>query len=228
MRFVQYPKYTETIPSTGETIEFRPFTAREMTTLLMAYSPGSTTEQLNAAMDDMIRACTNEKIGIKTHPIFDLQYLFLKIRCMSVSHETTVTVSCDQCGFKQEETLDLRNVEVKKLDSDELIDFGHLKVKMRYPTLAEADGLGSGVFEQTVDAIARCVTQIITDDEVIPWSEDVHPEIVQMIEMTEMANYIKLEKWLLDMPTVSYNFEFTCQDCNHAHAYLLQGVDNFF
>ena len=71
--------YTLTLPSTGEDIKYRPFLVKEQKTLMMAQESKSDTEIIDA-MNQLISQCTFGKVNPKTCPMFDAEYIFLKLR----------------------------------------------------------------------------------------------------------------------------------------------------
>ncbi|MFO0007030.1 MAG: baseplate protein, partial [bacterium] len=76
------PKYSETVPSTKKKIWFRPFLVKDENILLMVQETGKEKEIL-MYIKELIESCFEiEDAG--EMPIFDLEYLFLKLRSKSV------------------------------------------------------------------------------------------------------------------------------------------------
>ena len=86
-------KYELTLPSTGQKVEFRPFLVKEEKMLMLAQQEGSQ-QSLIRAVQDLIDACTFGKLDSKKLPTFDIEYVFLQIRCKSIGETATVTVIC--------------------------------------------------------------------------------------------------------------------------------------
>ena len=83
------PTHELTLTSTGETIKFRPFLVKEEKLLLMALESNDENEMMSA-MKQLITNCVLSDIDIETIPLFDIQYIFLQIRCQSVGEEITL------------------------------------------------------------------------------------------------------------------------------------------
>ena len=64
-------KYSVEIPSTKQTIEFRPFLVKEEKILIQAQESGDT-NQIIKALKDIIRVCTFEKVKPNDLTLFDL------------------------------------------------------------------------------------------------------------------------------------------------------------
>ena len=67
------------VPSTKEKITYRPFLVKEEKILLMAMEEEKDA-QLNRALKQVVNNCTFETIDVAKLPLFDLEYIFLRIR----------------------------------------------------------------------------------------------------------------------------------------------------
>ena len=84
------PTYELELPSTGETIQYRPFLVKEEKVLVIALE-SEDTKQITTAIKTVIKNCIKTK-GIKVEklPTFDIEYLFLNIRGKSVGEDIEV------------------------------------------------------------------------------------------------------------------------------------------
>ena len=79
------PSYELELPSTGETIQYRPFLVKEEKLLVIALE-SEDTKQITTAIKTVIKNCILTKnIKVESLPTFDIEYLFLNIRARSVS-----------------------------------------------------------------------------------------------------------------------------------------------
>ena len=93
-------KYELTLPSTGETVEYRPFLVKEEKILLTAQGTGETIDVLKA-VEQIIDNCTFNKLQVKGLPMFDLEYVFIKLRSKSIGSEVEVTVTAPDDNVTQ-------------------------------------------------------------------------------------------------------------------------------
>ena len=86
------PTYELELPSTGETIKYRPFLVKEEKLLVIALE-SEDTKQISTAIRAVIKNCILTR-GIKVEqlPTFDIEYLFLNIRGKSVGEELEVNI----------------------------------------------------------------------------------------------------------------------------------------
>ena len=73
------PKYQTKIPSTNKTVWFRPFIVKEEKMLLIAQETGKENE-IHQAIVSIVNECYEGLPDAATLPIFDLEYLFIKLR----------------------------------------------------------------------------------------------------------------------------------------------------
>ena len=90
---ISTPSYELELPSTGETVNYRPFLVKEEKLLVIALE-SEDTKQITTAIRNVIRNCVLTK-GIKVEdlPTFDIEYLFLNIRGKSVGEEIEVNIT---------------------------------------------------------------------------------------------------------------------------------------
>ena len=131
------PKYELTIPSTGETLKFRPFLVKEQKVLLVAYE-SQDQQQILSAILDCIQACVQD-VSLNKLATFDSDYIFSRIRSKSVGEVTDVKATCSSCGHESDKKIDLNGLQVfGKIKKNIEIDLNEdIKVKMKYPTYTD-------------------------------------------------------------------------------------------
>ena len=85
------PTYQLELPSASEKIKFRPFLVKEQKILMMAQESKEESEVLNA-MTALVSDCTFGKIDATNSPMFDVEYIFLRIRAKSVGEKITLNL----------------------------------------------------------------------------------------------------------------------------------------
>ncbi len=169
------PTYELELPSTGETIKYRPFLVKEEKLLVIALE-SEDTKQITNAIKAVLKSCVITK-GIKVEhlPTFDIEFLFLNIRGKSVGEELEVNVICpDDEETEVPVTINLDEIEVQKHDGhnnkiklDETI-----MMEMKYPSLDQFiknnfDFNDKNAMDQSFDLISTCIDKVYTEDEVL-------------------------------------------------------------
>ena len=100
---IDTPTYQTQLPSTGETIQFRPFLVKEQKLLMMAQEAGDEDTQIRT-VGEIVKSCTFNKISHpEKSPTFDIEYMFLMTRAQSVGSKIPMTVGVHQGGFGEDE-----------------------------------------------------------------------------------------------------------------------------
>ena len=234
---ISTPTYELVLPSTGDTIEYRPFLVREEKLLVLAMETEDT-KQITKAIKEVLKACI-KTTGIKVEklPTFDIEYLFLNIRGKSVGEEVEVTVTCpDDNKTTVDVTIPVNAIEVQKnkdhKDTIKLDDT--LMMKMRYPSLdqfvnANFDtGTEGSQMEQSFDMIAACIDTIYTDEEAWTTSDCSKTEVVEFLDQLNTKQFQEIEAFFTTMPKLSYEIKVTNPKTKKKGTVVLEGLSSFF
>ena len=111
------PQYEMTIPSTNTDIKFRPYLVKEEKVLMMAFESQDQKAALNAIVDT-VRACVDtEKLKL-----YDVEYMFTKIRAKSVGENVKLIFTCSDCQTENTESVNIDNISVVGSDTENVID----------------------------------------------------------------------------------------------------------
>ena len=91
------PVYEAILPSTEKVIKYRPFLVKEEKVLLTAMEDGSQTALMNA-IKTILKNCIQGKVNVDRLPLFDIEYLFLKLRSKSVGEVSEIGLKCTTEG----------------------------------------------------------------------------------------------------------------------------------
>ena len=229
------PTYELELPSTKQSIKFRPFLVKEEKLLVLALE-SEDTKNITTAIKTVIKNCISTRgIKVETLPTFDIEYLFLNIRGKSVGEEvevnliapddgeTTVTVKID--------LEDIKVVETEGHDKQIRLD-ENLMMEMKYPSLDQFIKNNFDFNDNSVDKsfelIATCIDKIYNEEEV--WStEDVSKkEIIEFLEQMSSAQFKKIEKFFDTMPKLSHSIELKNPVTKVKSTVVLEGLSSFF
>ena len=170
------PTYELELPSSGESLKYRPFLVKEEKVLVIALE-SEDNKQITNAIKAVLKSCVLTK-GIKVEklPTFDIEYLFLNIRGKSVGEELDVNVICpDDEKTSVQVSIDLDDIQVVKNDEhDNKIKLdNNLMMELKYPSLdqfikSNFDFTEEVNMDQSFDLIASSIDKIYNEEEV--WS----------------------------------------------------------
>ena len=227
---VEVPKYSVTIPSTGESVVYRPYLVKEEKILMIAME-SENQEQVMRAVKEVIAACTFNKINVDTLTVFDMEYVFLKLRSKSVGEVSKIGIKCAECSSLNDIEVQLDILEVTKPEEDSSVVMitDKIGVKLRYPTVKDVNVLSkySGT-EAAMKTIVACIDNIFDDEKVYPAKDSTPKELEQFVEALNSEQFKKMQKFFETMPSLSHDAKFTCSSCGHQNELLIKGLANFF
>jgi len=225
------PTYELELPSTDEKIKYRPFLVKEQKILLMAQESGED-KQIADAMGQLVSACTFGKIDANISPMFDLEYVFLKIRGKSVGEKVTLNLICpDDKETTVPFELDLEEVGVQILDehTNEINISDEVKVLFRYPLLTDMKDMKaeSTDIEKVFYFLTSCITSIHYGDEVYQRIDLKDKEIEDFIDQFTGEQFELVTEFFNSMPKLRHIVEITNPKTKVKSEVLLEGLESF-
>lgn len=224
------PKYDMTIPSTKETVRFRPFLVKEEKVLMMAMESNDNNQMLYSIVDTL-DACVENGVNKQKLTTFDVEYMFTKLRAKSVGETSKVGVQCTHCEEQNEVSINVEDIQVNVPEVDHMIDLGNdIKVETRWPCYSDIIKLNpEGNSTEQVFAILRAsLSAVHTSDERIDLKDETEKEVQDFIESMNRTQFEMLQKFIEDMPTLKHEVKFKCSSCNEANEVTLEGMQSFF
>jgi hypothetical protein len=231
---VALPTYELEIPSNGKKIKYRPFVVKEEKVLLLALESGDD-KQIEDAVRTLLKGCIQSRVKVEDLAIFDLEYIFLNIRAVSVGEVVEMLLTCDDDGETQVRyNLDLTAVKVTKPEghSNKIMLSDEMGVIMKYPSFDEFVKISiigkNTTSEDVIDIMARCVDQIFDGEDVYDSSTTSKKEFVQFIENLTNKQFEDLQKFFEDAPVLKHEINFKNPNTGVDNTIVIQGLSNFF
>ena len=232
------PSYELELPSTGKTIQYRPFLVKEEKLLVIALE-SQDTKQITNAIKAVIRSCVLTKsVKVENLPTFDIEFLFLNIRGKSVGEDIDVKIICPD-DEETEVTINVNLDDIKvqkseghskqiKLDKD-------LMMELKYPSLNEfvksnfdPNDTDRSAMDQSFDLISTCIDKIYNDDEVWAASDCTKKEIKDFLESMNSSQFKQIETFFDTMPKLSHSIKVTNPKTKVESNVVLDGLASFF
>ena len=230
------PTYELELPSTGQTITYRPFLVKEEKVLVIALE-SEDTKQITNAIKSVIKNCiTTRGIKVEQLPTFDIEYIFLNVRSRSVGESVEVSVTCPDDGKTAVEmVVNLDDIKVKKTrghkDTIKLDDT--LSMKLKYPSIKqfvennfEVDS--DSAVAQSLSMLASCIDMIYNDEESWEANDCSKEELDEFIEQLNTKQFKEVEKFFETMPKLSHTLKVVNPVTEVESEVVLEGLASFF
>jgi len=233
---ISTPTYELELPSTGQTIKYRPFLVREEKLLVLALE-SEDSKQITNAIKTVIKNCIETKnIKVESLPTFDIEYLFLNIRGKSVGEEIEVNIICpddEETSVPVKINIDEIQVEKNPDHKKQIKVDASIMMEMKYPSLDQFiknnfDFSGNNAVDQSFDLIASCVDKIYTEDEVWTAADVTKKEIAEFLDQMNSAQFKEIESFFETMPKLSHKIQVTNPKTEVESEVVLEGLSSFF
>ena len=232
------PSYELELPSTGKTIQYRPFLVKEEKLLVIALE-SEDTKQITNAIKAVIRACILTKgIKVETLPTFDIEFLFLNIRGKSVGENIDVKLTCpDDNETEVNVNVNLDDIQVEKPEghTNQIKLDKNLMMELKYPSLNEfiknnfdPNDTTKNPMEQSFDLIGSCINKIYNEDEVWAASDCSKKEINDFLDSMNSTQFKEVEKFFETMPRLSHTIKVINPKTKVESDVVLEGLASFF
>ena len=230
------PTYELELPSTGQTIKYRPFLVKEEKLLVIALE-SEDNKQITNAIKAVIKGCILTKgIKVETLPTFDIEFLFLNIRGKSVGEELEVNVYCPDDGETQVPvTINLDDIQVQKNEdhTNKIKIDDNVMMEMKYPSLDEFiknnfDFDKKNALDQSFDLIASCIGKIYTEEEVWSTADCTKKEVKEFLDSMNSTQFKDIEKFFETMPKLSHTVKVKNPATDVESDVVLEGLASFF
>ena len=229
------PVYEAILPSTEKVIKYRPFLVKEEKLLLTAQESGE--EAVLPAVKQIIKNCVQGEIDVDNLPIFDIEYVFLRLRAKSVGEEITLGLKpwgCPQndgelCKFTTEVSVNLEEIKcVKdKTHTSKIMLDNKIGIMMKYPDISQLNTKGSEN-EMGFEVIKKCINMIFTEEETHERDSFTDKELDDFIDSLNTKQMEKIKNFFDTMPVLKHTVKYTCKTCDEEKETTLQGLQSFF
>jgi hypothetical protein len=210
---ISHPIFNLEVPSSKKSLRFRPFTAREEKVLLIAKQSDDETDIMGAIKQVVNNCVVTEGFDVDRLTIFDLEYIFIKIRIMSVSNLAPVSYKDRADDLVYDFQVDLEKVKVIwPSEKPPTISLGeNMSMTLKWPTAdlySDAQLLASEGPEALERLVAQCISKIYAGDQTYDPSTYTTEEVVAFIDDINTKAFDEVRKFFDEMPRLQYIIEY--------------------
>ena len=224
--------YKLNLPSTGDSVKFRPFLVKEQKALMIAQE-SEDDKQIQDAFAQIINDCTFGELDAYSLPMFDVEYVFLQLRGKSVGEKVQLNLLCpDDEKTRVDVEIDLGDVDIQmSKDHTNVIQLTKdISVIMKYPTLSDMEGFGDteGQVSSVFTMMKRCINEV-HDGETIYNKVDIsEKELDEFIESMSTENFENFSTFFETMPKLQHVVEVKNPKTKKKNEILIEGLQSFF
>ena len=223
--------YELSLPSTGATIKYRPFLVKEQKALMIAQE-SEDDKVIESTFAQIINDCVADNVDPYKMPMFDIEYVFLKIRSKSVGEIAELRVTCpDDEETKVNVSIPLEEVDVQMTkDHTNVISLtDDISVIMRYPCLGDMKGFNAlGETKSLFEMVKRCIHEVHDGKEVYRRVDMSEKDLEDFIDSMSSKNFESVGEFFSSMPKLSYDLEVENPKTKVKSVIPIEGLQSFF
>ena len=229
---LETPKHSCVLPSSGETVTFRPFLVGEQKVLLVAQESENANEQISE-MIRLIDICCDD-MDAKELATIDLEYLFLQLRIKSVGETADVQMECGHCNELNKVVVQLEQTSVQEPEKviDSVVQITDtISLDLRVPSYQIVNSVNLNNSEDPkviFEVVAKCINSIIDGDEIHTRDDFTQKELMSFLDSMSMDMFEKVQAFFTNVKTLRINGSYDCEKCGENNSYELVGIGNFF
>jgi len=224
--------YELELPSSAEIITYRPFLVKEQKVLMMA-SESKEDKQIIDAVKNIIKSCTFDKVDVNNIPMFDLEYIFIKLRAKSVGETAKVTVTCpddEKTKAIVEINLDKIDMTIKEDHTNIINITDDVSLDLKYPLIDDFksfDSEDSNTSTNFFGLIKKCVASVTEGKTIHRRIDFTDKELDEFIDSLNSAQLSKVMKFFETMPRLRHVVEVENPKTKVKSEVVIEGLANF-
>lgn len=228
---IDHPVFKIKVPSLKKEHSFRPFLVKEEKILLMAKESQNNSDIFSAIKQVVINCSLDKNLNIDKLAVFDLEYLFLKIRSFSVDNIVKVAYRDNEDGKVYDFEVDLNNVEIKypekQINKIEINVNSGMIMKFPSASLYSDKDFLSTERDHYFKLILKCIDKIYFDEEIYEVSDISPKELEEFIENLNVNVFKQVNEFLTNTPKIEHVLGYTNEKGNKREIHL-SSLNDFF
>ena len=226
----EVPNYTCKLPSTGQTITYRPFLVKEQKVMLMAME-SENDKEIGQAVTDTMQSCIVSDIDIAKLPIYDFEYLYLKVRAKSVGETVKLRIKCpddEKEIVEKEVNIDKIEVDIPKDHTNKIEFESNYGVVMKYPTINTFQNVPESTTALSFKLVQDSIQTIYKGDEVYDRNNISDEELEEFVNNMTQQQFNKIQTFFDTMPRVRHKIKYQNPKTGKEFEMNLTGTSDFF
>ena len=227
---IDMPTFEMVLPSSGETVKYRPFTVKEEKILLIAQEGDDIKSAINA-VKQVVNNCLIE-VDIEKFAMFDLEYILLLLRSKSVDNNVKFAIRDLDTDETVELELNLDDVKVTTVDehTNKIRVNEEYTMFLRYPTINQFVEFIEGDQEDplvTYNIMVSCLDKVASENEVFHFKDFSREEIDKFMDDLSGDVLVQIKRFFDTMPKLRHEMKYKNKNGDDK-IFVLEGMKSFF
>lgn len=228
---IAHPTFEVEIPSLKKKTKLRMMLVKEEKILLMAKESESAVDIMNSIKQVVNNCLIDQSIEVDKLTLFDIEYLFLKLRSASVDNITKVSYRDNEDEQPYNFNIDLSKVEIKFPENvDNLVVVNEaVKISLKYPSASIFNNkeLVENDDEFFNLLILNSVDKIYDGENTTTLENYKREEIDEFMESLPIQSFQKIRDFISNSPSLYYEINYK-NSYDNDRKIVLNNLNDFF
>ena len=225
------PTHELVLPSTGEKVKYRPFLVKEQKLLMLAQE-SKDENSLADTLGQLIKSCTFEKIDAENSPVFDIEYIFLKLRAKSVGETAEISVLAkddNKTRVPVKVNLDKIDIHMTADHTNEVQIDEKIKLILKYPVLRDMKNISESddEYKKMFAVLNKCIYEVHDGDKIYNVVDLTQKDIDEFVDSMNTSQLAKVLEFFSTMPKLRHPVSFINPKTKVKNEVVLEGLQNF-
>lgn len=225
------PTYELVLPSTGEKVKYRPFLVKEQKLLMLAQE-SKDENSLADTLGQLIKSCTFEKIDAENSPVFDIEYIFLKLRAKSVGETAEISILAkddNKTRVPVKVNLDKIDIHMTADHTNEVQIDEKIKLILKYPVLRDMKNLSESddEYKKMFAVLNKCIYEVHDGDKIYNVVDLTQKDIDEFVDSMNTSQLAKVLEFFSTMPKLRHPVSFINPKTKVKNEVVLEGLQSF-
>lgn len=228
---INYETHELEIPHIDTKINFRPMTGHEEKILLKAKEEDKRSSHIDAIRQVLASCCLDDDVKIDDLPMYGVEYLFVKLRGLSISNKMEQTYRDAEDDELYTFEIDIEDIEVLASTNNDYVTVGDdIGIHLDYPPLALY--LDEGFYRASDSEVLRyimkyCVKAVYQGDKSFDMRKESDEEIDKFVDQLPLSALEQVQKFFMSAPSLHYKIEYANSKGTEREI-VLSTLDDFF
>tara|TARA_Y100000992_G_scaffold297026_1_gene260056 strand:+ start:522 stop:1229 length:708 start_codon:yes stop_codon:yes gene_type:complete len=225
------PTYELVLPSTGEKIKYRPFLVKEQKMLMLAQE-SKDENSLADTLGQLVKSCTFEKIDAENSPMFDIEYIFLKLRAKSVGETAEISILArddNKTRVPVKVNLDKIDIHMTADHTNEVQIDEKIKLVLKYPVLKDMKHISESDddYKKMFAVLNKCIYEVHDGDKIYNTVDLTQKDIDEFVDSMNTSQLAKVLDFFTTMPKLRHPVSFINPKTKVKNEVVLEGLQTF-
>lgn len=213
--------------------KFRPLLVKDEKLLLMAKNTDSRIDIFNSILQIINNCSLNENLNVNKLSLFEIEYIFLKLRGFSIGNKIDVSYIDGEDNQKYDFIIDIDEVKIKYPEKEisnviEIKDKIGLTLKYPAAELYLSDKMNEINDEEKIEyLILNCVDKIFDEDNVYDAKLESPEELKRFIDELDILTFNKIQEFFANVPKMEHVIRYK-NTLGNDRTITLRNLNDFF